>query len=218
VQFNNAIEFTVAGVVHDFHFESLHQAVKPVAIAHTKDLNSYRYFSFKMTPGNTTDAVAEIERLWKQVFPDDPLVYNFVDDRLGEMYKTETQLKNASSAAMILMMIIVMTGVLGLVSLSVTKRSREIAIRKVLGASAGNLVVMLSKEYVLVMTVAFLLGLPLSYFLITQWLEGFVYRIDLEWWMFALPVAILFLVTLALIGTQSLKTIFSNPVKAIKCE
>jgi putative ABC transport system permease protein len=218
VQFNNVVEFTVAGVVDDFHFESLHQSVKPVAIVHTKDLNSYRYFSFKMTPGSTTDAVEEIQRVWKQVFPDDPFVYNFLDDRLAEMYKTETQLKNASSAAMILMIIIVMTGVLGLVSLSVTNRNKEIAIRKVLGASAGDLVMLLSKEYILVIATAFLVGLPLSYLFITKWLEGFVYRIDLEWWMFALPVIVLFLVTLLLIGTQSLKTIFSNPVKAIKCE
>lgn len=218
LQLNNAVEFTVAGVVRDFNFESLHQSVKPVAIAHNRDFNSYRYFSFKVTPGSTTEAIAEIEHLWKQVFPDDPFVYNFLDDRLAEMYKTETQLKNASSAAMILMIVIVMTGVLGLVSLSVMKRNKEIAIRKVLGASAGNLVLLLSKEYVLVMGVAFLAGVPLSYLFITQWLEGFVYRINLEWWMFAAPVLILFLITLLLVSAQSLKTIFSNPVKAIKCE
>jgi putative ABC transport system permease protein len=218
MQLNSPVEFTVAGVVRDFHFESLHRSVKPVVIAHNRDFNSYRYFSFKLLPGSTTEGVAEIERRWKKIFPDDPFVYNFADDRLAEMYKTETQMKSASSAAMVLMIIIVMTGVLGLVSLSVTKRNKEIAIRKVLGASAGSLVMLLSKEYVLVMTVAFALGLPLSYLFVAQWLNGFVYRIAIEWWMFAAPVIALFVVTLVVIGSQSLKTIFSNPVKAIRCE
>jgi putative ABC transport system permease protein len=216
--FDNNTEFTVIGIIKDFNYESLHQAVKPLAITHVEDFNSYRYFSFKMNSRGVGKGVAELETIWKEVFPDDPFVYQFIDDKLADFYRTEMQLKKASSSATVLMMIIVITGVMGLVSLNVSKRSKEIAIRKVLGASSSNLIFLISKEYMLLMCFAFALAMPLSYYFIQQWLNGFAYRIDLAWWMFTLPVAALFALTLFLIGSQSLKTIHNNPVDSIKYE
>lgn len=211
-------EFTIAGIVKDFNFESLHQPVKPVAFLHTRDFGAFRYFSFKLNPGNINESVQEVERLWKKVFPNDPFAYGFTDERLTLVYKTELQLKKASVIGSVLILIIALTGVLGLVSLSVAKRNKEIGIRKVLGASASNILVLVSREYAALMVVSFMAGIPLSYIVGLQWLNNFAYHIDLAWWMFVAPVLFLFFITLFIVAAQSLKTAISNPVKSLKYE
>jgi putative ABC transport system permease protein len=211
-------DFVVAGVVKDFHFESLHESVKPVIFMHNRDFSAYRYFSFKLKPGNLLLAVEAVEKSWKQQFPDDPFVYTFSDEKLAALYKTEQQLKKASGIATALMVIIVLTGVIGLVSLSVGKRTKEIGIRKVLGASSSNLLVLLSKEYAWIMGVSFLAGIPLIYYFISEWLSGFAYHINLTAWMFLLPIVMLFVITLMVVALQALRAVFSNPVKALRYE
>jgi putative ABC transport system permease protein len=211
-------EFTIAGIVKDFNFESFHQAVKPVAFLHTRDFGAFRYFSFKLNPGNVNESVAEVEKLWRKIFPHDPFVYGFTDERLAIAYKTELQLKKASLIGSVLILVIVLTGVLGLVSLSIAKRGKEIGIRKVLGASSSNILVWVSKEYAVIMMIAFIAGIPLSYSFGLQWLNNFVYRVDLSWWMFVFPVVFLFLITLFMVAAQSLKTAISNPVESLKYE
>ena len=211
-------EFTIAGIVKDFNFESLHQPVKPVAFMHTRDFAAFRYFSFKLSPGNINESVQEVERLWKKIFPNDPFEYSFTDERLALAYKTELQLKKASVIGSVLILVIMLTGVLGLVSLSVAKRNKEIGIRKVLGASASNILVLVSREYAALMMISFIAGIPLSYLFGLQWLNNFAYHIDLAWWMFAGPVSFLFFITLFMVAAQSLKTAISNPVNALKYE
>lgn len=211
-------EFTVAGIVKDFNFESLHQPVKPVAFLHTRDSGAFRYFSFKLEPGNINESVQEAEKVWKKVFPNDPFVYSFTDERLALAYKTELQLRKASVIGSVLILIIVLTGVLGLVSLSVAKRNKEVGIRKVLGASASDILVLVSREYAVLMLVSFAIGVPLSYLFGLQWIGNFAYRIDLGWWMFILPAIFLFCITIVLVGAQALKTAVSDPVKSLKYE
>jgi putative ABC transport system permease protein len=211
-------EFTVAGIVKDFNFESFHQPVKPVAFVHTRDFAAFRYFSFKLSPGNINGAVQEVERLWKEIFPNDPFEYSFTDERLTLAYKTELQLKKASVIGAVLILVIMLTGVLGLVSLSVAKRNKEIGIRKVLGASSADILVLVSREYALLMVISFLAGIPLSYLFGLQWLNNFAYHIDLTWWMFGAPVIFQFFITLFIVAAQSLKTALSNPVQSLKCE
>lgn len=217
IQFSGS-EFTVAGIVKDFNFESMHEAVKPVAFTHNRDFQAFRYLSFKLDPGTISESVQAVEQLWKNVFPNDPFVYSFTDERLAIIYQTELQLKRASVIASILILIIVLTGVLGLVSLSVAKRNKEIGIRKVLGASASNILLLVSKEYIVLMALAITIGIPLSYAFVSQWLNSFAYRITLKWWMFTIPVMALFFITLILVSLQSVKTALSDPVKSIKYE
>ncbi len=216
--FGSDVDFTVAGVVGDFNFESLHETVKPVIIAHTRDFRSYRYFSFRIQPGSLTDAVAEVEGTWKKVFPDDPFVYSFSDEKLRALYKTEFQLKKAGAVATGLMIMIVFTGVLGLVSLNVAKRYKEIGIRKVLGASSTHILSLVSREYAILMLLACIGGVPLSYTVLSRWLAGYAYHIELQWWMFALPVASLFVVTLLVVAGQSARAAWSNPVDSLRSE
>lgn len=210
--------FTVKGIVQDFNYESLHQKVGPLMLMHPRDFKAYRYFSFRLEPGSPTESINEVEQLWKQVFPDDAFNYSFADDRLQALYTTELQMKKAATVATILMLVIVVTGVLGLVSLSVSKRTKEIGIRKVLGATISNILGLIAKEYLVLMAVSFLLAVPLTYFLATKWLENFAYHIELSWWMFMLPIAILFCVILCIVGGQSFKTANTNPVNSLKYE
>ena len=218
MQYWGDIEFTITGIVNDFNYESLREAIKPLALMHNRDFFAYRYFSFKLNAGSLTESVQEVEKLWNKVFPDEPFVYSFASENLQTLYKTELQLKRASSIATILMLIIVLTGVLGLVSLSLTKRNKEIGIRKVLGASASSILVLISREYALLMAASFAIGIPLAYIFISRWLTGFAYHIELSWWMFAMPIAILFCITIVIIVFQCLRAILSNPVKALRYE
>src|SRR5258706_1640282 len=204
-------EFTITGIVKDFNFESLHERVKPVAFTHNRDFQAFRFFSFKLKPGNVAQSVQVVEKLWKRVFPNDPFVYSFTDERLAMSYKTELQLKKASAIGSVLILIIVLTGVLGLVSLNVAKRNKEIGIRKVLGASASDILILISREYAILMSLSFAIGIPFSYGFVLQWLNGFAYHINLEWWMFVIPILILFFMTIIIVSLQSFKTVVSDP-------
>lgn len=214
----NGIEFIIGGIVHDFNFESLHEKVKPIAFMHNRDFAAYRCFSFKLEPGSLPEAVAEVEQLWKGIFPNDPFDYDFIDEKVRALYTTELQLKQASSIATVLMLIIVMTGVLGMVSLSVSRREKEIGIRKVLGASISNILLLFSREYSILITIALLLAIPVAYYFGDLWLQHFAYSIELTWWMFALPGGVLFCLTLLVVNTRSLKTALANPVKSLRAE
>lgn len=211
-------EYTIVGIVSDFNTESLRDAVDPVIIVHSKQFLAFRHYSIKLNSQDIVAAVAEVENVWRKVFPDEAFVSSFVDDRMQILYKTELQMNKAANLASVLMMIIVMTGVLGLVALSVARRRKEIGIRKVLGASATNILTILSREYVLVIAISLLIGIPLSYWFVTDWLNSFEYHINLNAWMFIWPVSILLTGTLLIVCIQGLKAAFSDPVRAIRNE
>ncbi len=211
-------EYRIVGILKDFNFETLHQVIRPVVIVHTRDYMSFRFYSIKLNPGDIARRVEEIEAAWHQAFPDDAFVSSFADERIQQRYKTEMQLKKAATLASVLMLVIVMTGVLGLVALNVAKRTKEIGIRKVLGASAAQILRLISREYVIVMVISFSIGISLVYIFITQWLNNFVYHIPLQWWMFAIPSLFVFVLTLFIIAAQSISAARANPVHSLKYE
>ncbi|WP_194972635.1 ABC transporter permease [Aquiflexum lacus] len=211
-------EYSIIGIMDDFNFESLHNTVKPVAFMHNQDFMAFRYFSFKLEDGNLLSSVQEIEKIWKQVFPDDAFSYAFADERLEMLYTTELQLKKGSSMATVLMLIIVLMGVFGLVSLSLSKRNKEIGIRKVLGASVLSILALISKEYIILLVCALGLVTPFAYWFAVRWLENFAFHITLSWWMFAIPFGIVFMMTLIIVSSHSLRTALTNPVDSLKSE
>lgn len=217
IQFSDK-EFTIAGIVKDFNFESMHERVKPVAFTHSRDFQAFRYFSFKLNQGGLSESVQAVEKIWKQVFPNDPFVFGFTEDRLAITYQTEVQLKKSSTIASVLILIIVLTGVLGLVSLGVAKRNKEIGIRKVLGASAYNILILVSREYAVLMFVSFIIGIPISYLFAKKWLNDFAYHIDLNGWMFIIPMFVLFCITIITVFLQSFRAAIADPIKSLKCE
>jgi putative ABC transport system permease protein len=210
--------FTVAGVVGDFHYESMHAAVKPMAFMHNRDFESYRFYSFRLKAGSPAASVEEVKRVWRNAFPDEPFSHYFADERVQALYSTEMQLKKASNVASVLMLVIIMTGVLGLVSLNVSKRNKEVGIRKALGATVTNILVMFSSEYVKLVLFSFAVGIPLAFYFAANWLENFVYHIPLDWWMFVVPGVFLLMLTILLVGIQSYNTAKTNPVNSLRHE
>ncbi|SOD89160.1 ABC transporter permease [Spirosoma fluviale] len=215
--------FRIRGVLTDFHFGSLRETIRPLVFIPVRKDPIYRYLSIKIAPGRQAGAslpetVAAIGNEWARLFPDAPFDYSFMDDTLQKLYKTEIQLQKASRLATSLALIIVFLGVLGLVSLNVTHRTKEIGIRKVLGSSTLGIVNLFMKEFVLILVIANVIAWPAAYYLLSDWLTRFAYRTDLSWWPFALVAFVLALLTGAVVSTQTIKAALANPVKSLRSE
>ncbi|ADB40585.1 ABC transporter permease [Spirosoma linguale] len=218
--------YRVSGIVKDFHFGSLHQAIKPLIFLNVRSNTIYRNFSFKVASGPSAtglnshlpETIAAINQEWARLFPDAPFEYSFMDDTLQKLYRTEIQLQKASRLATTLALIIVLLGVLGLVSLNVTRRTKEIGIRKVLGSSTFGIVNLFMKEFVLILVMANIIAWPVAYYLLSDWLTHFAYRTDLSWWPFALVAGCLALLTGLIVSTQTIKAALANPVTSLRSE
>ncbi|GAB4021880.1 ABC transporter permease [Spirosoma koreense] len=210
----------IDGVLKDFHFGSLHQPIKPLIFIHVRSNPVYRYFSFKLasTPGHLAETVAAVGTEWARLFPDAPFEYSFMDDTLQKLYQTEIQLQKASKLATTLALVIVLLGVLGLVSLNVTRRTKEIGIRKVLGASTLGIIGLFMREFALILLIANAVAWPIAYYLLRDWLTHFAYRTDVSWWPFALVALILALLTGLVVSTQASRAALMNPVKSLRSE
>jgi putative ABC transport system permease protein len=209
---------TVSGVTADFHFGSMQAPIAPVAFLHVRFGTIYRVFSFKLKPGNIAAAIAALERKWAHVFPDAPFDYSFMDDNLKRIYQSELQLKKASYTASGLAFIIVLLGVVGLVSLSIQKRTREIGIRKVLGSSVAGIMALFLKEFLVLLLFAGLVACPVAYMIMQGWLNNYVYRIPLTAQPFLTATLILAVITVVLICLQTVKAALENPVKSLRTE
>ena len=209
---------TIGGVTKNFHFASMHEQIKPLAFMHIKTATIYRYLSIKMLPGNIGEKMAAIEKKWRELMPDAPFEYVFMDDSLMKLYRTEMQLKKASAVATVLSIIIVFLGILGMVSLNVARRTKELGIRKVLGASGVSIVLLFLKEFVVVIGISAIIAFPLAYVSLNKWLQSYAYRINIGWSNFALVIAIFCFSVGLLVSLMTFKAALMNPVKAIKTE
>jgi putative ABC transport system permease protein len=210
--------FTIKGVVNNFHFGSMQEAMKPFVFFNVRNAITYRYLSFKLKPGNISAGIDAIQKKWATLMPGSSFEYSFMDDTLKKLYATELQLKKAAYAASVLSLIIVLLGILGLVSLSIHKRVKEIGIRKVLGASLPNILLLFVKEFVVIIIVAALVACPLAYMLMKEWLNGYASRIDISFNPFIVSIASLVLITMLLIVIQTMKAAIANPIKSLRTE
>ncbi|WP_435357052.1 ABC transporter permease [Emticicia sp. SJ17W-69] len=210
--------FTIAGICKNFHFESMHKTIGPIAFMHVRDNNFYRYLSFRIHPTNLGETMTKIEAKWKQLMPNAPFEYTFTDDTLQKLYQSEIQLKRAAEVATVLALIIVLLGILGVVSLSIVRRTKELGIRKVLGASSISIIILFMKEFLVLMLVAIIISLPFTMMGMNKWLQNYSYRIDLTWFTFALVGVVFALIVLLLVGFQTLKAALINPVESLKAE
>ncbi len=210
--------FTVKGVTSDFHLGSMQQAIQPMIFFNVTTSVVHRYLSFKLKPGNVSAGIEAIQKKWATLLPGSSFEFSFMDDTLKKLYATELQLKKAAYAATLLSFIIVLLGVLGLISLSIHKRVKEIGIRKVLGASVFNIMLLFVKEFVIIILAAAIVACPVAWWVMNNWLNNYAYHITISMLPFVSSIIILAVITLLLIGFQTIKAAIENPVKSLRTE
>jgi len=212
------ILYTVKGVTKDFHFGTMQREIQPIIIFHPMMNNTYRFLSFKLKPGNIPNTLEAIQKKWAVLLPGSSFEYKFMDEALKKIYQSEIQLKKAAYAAGSLALVIVLLGIFGLVSLSIQKRTKEVGIRKVLGASMQSIVSLFLKDFLGVILVAGLIACPIAYLIMNNWLEDYASRISITAQPFLLAIGGLFLMATVLVTFQSMKTGSRNLVKSLRTE
>lgn len=205
----------VVGIVRDFHYSSLHETVEPAMLTlHPV----YGQLSVKVRAGAIEEAVAAMKLEWEKWAPEWPFEYEFLDEELAQQYADEKKLATLTAVFAGLAILVACLGLFGLASYVVERRTKEIGIRKTLGASVQGLVVLLSREFALLVAVAFMLAVPMAYLTTSRWLRDFAYRVDVEPWVFAWAGAVGLLIALATVSFHTVRTAFTNPVRSLRCE
>jgi len=206
----------IIGVVKDYHNESLHREIMPTAMRIIPGWNDV--MCIRIGAGNMQESIGSIENLWKEYYPDYPFTYRFLDDSISKLYDTEEQTGRLSKYFTVLAVVISCLGLFGLASFTAEQRTKEIGIRKVLGASGAGLVLMLSKEITKWVIISNIIAWPIAYYLIQRWLEFYAYRIDISIWVFALSGILVVTISLLTISIQTVRAASSNPVDSLRYE
>jgi len=210
--------YTVVGVVKDFHFSSLRNSIKPMNFFLWPESN--RYVSIKMHPQNISATLEFIEETWTKMAPESPLEYFFLDTVFERSYRSEERLQKLFGYFSGLAIFIACLGLFGLASFAAAQRTKEIGIRKVLGASETSLVVLLSKEFTVLVLLASFVAWPLAYLVMRNWLRGFAYRIDLNGHLglFLLAAGAALLIAWLTVGFHAVKAALTNPIESLRYE
>jgi putative ABC transport system permease protein len=206
----------VVGVLKDFHSTGFKDGYSPVMILKSK--RAYSFAGIKLYPGDVPGTLASVEQLWNKTFPDYVFEYQFLDEKIGEFYKQETQLSHLYQLFAGIAIFLSCLGLYGLASFMAVQRIREIGIRKVLGASVQHIVGLFSREFVLLIGLAFLVAAPIAWYFMHQWLANYVYRIDISWWIFVVSGAAAILIAVLSVSFQAIRAALSNPVKSLRSE
>jgi putative ABC transport system permease protein len=213
--YNKPLGGTIIGVVKDYHFESLSKKIEP---EEHELVNAFEMlFMFKIKPGHVSQAIAEVSNEWKKM-TDYPLEYGFLDETISKMYEADNRWQKTIQASCFFAIFIACMGLFGLSAINAVNRTKEIGIRKVLGASVKNIAATLTAGFVVMITISVIIATPLTYWIMSRWLEDFAYRIQIGWWMFLAAGAIAFLIALATISFQTLKAALINPVESLRAE
>ncbi|MBL7960297.1 ABC transporter permease [bacterium] len=206
----------IIGVVKDFHFESLHQEIAPIVMRiSTSSLNK---ISIRIRPQDIPSTIGFLQSIWQEYRADYPFEYSFVDDRFDQLYRNEEKLGQVFGFFAGLSIFIACMGLLGLAAFMTELRTKEIGIRKVLGASVGNITAMISKEFMKFIVVASLIAWCISYFVMHRWLSLFAYHIEMNYFTFVLASMVALVIALSTVGFQAVKAATANPVEALKYE
>ena len=206
---------TIIGVVDDFHFLSLRSQIEPLAMHLWPWLN---YLVVKVEPGQMAAALETLEYTWNQFDPSHPFEYSFLDERLAALYRADARLGKLLGLFALLAIAIACLGLLGLAAYAAEQRTREIGIRKVLGASVVNIVLLLSKEFTWLVLAANLAAWPLAYILMRGWLREFAYRIDIGLEIFLLGGGVALVIAWLTVSLQAIKAALANPIESLRCE
>lgn len=220
--FRNELQGQIVGVVEDYNFASKHHPIAPLVITLNSRPGAFnlfiKYVAVKIDGRQMQDAIGDIEKAWVSVLPDRPFDFFFLDDTLTDSYKSEQKLSSITLVFSILAILVACLGLFGLATFSVEQRTKEIGVRKVLGIKTSQIMSLLSKEFMLLIVVAFVIAIPLSYFSLKEWLNGFAFRIDIEVWPFCIAGIITFTISMLTVAYHAMKASLINPVDTLKCE
>ena len=206
----------VVGVVADYHHQGLQKVINPMIVLLEPDGRSW--YSVKFTTADPRLTITSIKKSWDRYFPNDPFSYYFLDESFNEQYKADSRFGEVFGLFASLAILIACFGLLGLSAYNVLQRTKEIGVRKVLGASAQSLVLLLSKEFLVLVSVALLIAIPVTWWVMYSWLQDYAYRISIQWWVFALGGALALLIALTTVGLQALRAALTNPIDSLRTE
>lgn len=212
----NDIEAPIIGVVKDFHVKSLHSSIAPVILVHYPHF--YVDAGIRVNTTNLRETISFIEKTWSEVHPEYYFEYKFLDEHLAGMYRQEERTFTLFMIFSGISIFIGCLGLYGLISFMANQKLKEVGIRKVMGASVNNIIMLFSKEFVRLITVAFIIAAPLSWFVMNEWLADFAYRIDVQWWVFAIGLASTMIIAVATVSYRSYRAATSNPVETLRSE
>jgi ABC-type antimicrobial peptide transport system permease subunit/AraC-like DNA-binding protein len=213
---NDQIKCTVVGVLKDFNDRSFRHELAPLLI--TTNVTMYNQAAIKLATKNMAATMQSVKEIFGQTFPDFVYEYKFLDDKIGSFYKQENQLAQLYKIFAAIAIFLSCLGLYGLASFMAVQRIKEVGIRKVLGATAGNIVYLFSKEFITLIVIAFAIAAPLAWYYMHQWLQAYVYRINISWWLFAAGGLTAIIIAIATISFQAIKAAMANPVKSLRSE
>ena len=220
----------IIGVVKDFHFSSLHTPIGPLAMVIdprgllqvTPDLtfteNPAPDISVKIASENMPATIEDIKTAWAKVAPEQSFNYAFLDDAINLQYQQESRLGNILNIATLLAIFIACLGLFGIATLTIARKTKEIGVRKILGATISNIALLLTKEFAALVLIANLIACPIAYYVMSNWLQNFAYTTSISWWIFGLAALVSLLVAMVTVSFQAMQAAFANPVKALRYE
>ena len=208
-------EYEIVGLIKDYHHLSLREVIQPTIYLGSV---SYSFFTVQTEKNDMQSKISTIGKLFKSTFPENPFEYFFADEQYDKQYASEQKLGNIFIAAAAVAIFIACMGLFGLAAFSARQRIKEIGIRKVLGASILSITQLLSKDFIALVIIAFLIATPIGWFAMNKWLQDYAYRITISWWVFIVAGAVALFIALATVSFQAIKAAVANPVKSLRTE
>ena len=213
---SNMDSMKVVGVIADYHNEGLQKAIQPLLLFLNR--NTRHFYSVKIRAGDPTATILAIKQIWDRHFPGDPYDYFFLDENFDRQYAENQRFGEVFGLFALFAVVIACFGLLGLSAYNVAQRTKEIGVRKVLGASTENLLVLLSRDFLLLVGVAFVIAVPVTWLAMDSWLQSFAYRIGISWWIFGLAGVLAAAIAFVTVGGQAIKAAMQNPVRSLRTE
>lgn len=211
------VKMAIVGVIKDYHFESLKEKIKPQVLSVQPHLPFGR-FLLKIDPATAAHTIKEVEKVYRSLIPFHPFTYDFKDELNYKGYEAEAKWKQIIFFSTLLVIFISCIGLFGLTTLSIQKRTKEIGIRKVLGAGTFAITGLVSRNFLLLVFIAFSIAVPVAWYVVHQWLQNFPYRITMQWQLFAIASVLTIVIALVTVGFQTLRAAVANPVKSLRTE
>ncbi len=208
----------IVGVVKDFNYKSLHETISPFGLIKLLGNDQIHYLIANVQKGDYKDVIADIEKVWKKINPDTPFEYSFLDQDFQRNYEKEERSAGIIIYFTLIAIVIACLGLFGLATFTAEQRTKEIGIRKVLGASVISITSLLSIDFLKLVLMACLIAFPLGYWAMTKWLQDFAYKIEISWWIFALSGIAAIIISLLTVSFQAVKAALANPVKSLRTE